>query len=174
MESIRIRYNGVLYRSKLEATTAKLFDEYNIKFIYEPDVIEFRDGTKYMPDFYLPEQKIWVECKGLMNDKDEHKITMLANESKEKEVIIITSDGHFSLVQAEGDTLDEVLWLGEEDVFFAHCKKCGKWYFSDTAGSWACRHCGFHDGNSTFDFSYFGEDGFPESDFQFDVWEDAD
>lgn len=169
MKSIKVCYRGISYRSKLEAATAKFFTEHDIEFIYEPNVFEFQDGTKYLPDFYLPEQKIWVKCKGIMTDKDDHKITILANESKEGEVVVITSDGHFSIVRSE---YGEYGWCEEDNTFFARCRNCGKWYFSDSNGSWECRHCGFYDGDQTYDFRCEGSEGLP--DFQFDIWKDAD
>ncbi len=168
MKSIQVSYKGTKYRSKLEATTAKFFCEHGIKFIYEPEVFEFRDGTRYTPDFYLPEQQIWVECKGVMTDECEHKIEMLANECKEELVVVINSDGRFSVVESEY----EYGWCGKETSLLAHCRNCGKWYFVPEGDLWNCRHCDFYEGNTTFDFCCNGNEGLP--DFQFDIWEDAD
>lgn len=63
------------FRSRLEARWAVFFDELCIKFEYEPQGFELRDGTKYLPDFYLPNQNTYVEIKPYINYKS-HKIYM--------------------------------------------------------------------------------------------------
>ena len=55
-------YNGLRFRSRLEARWAVFFDAANIKYEYEPDGFEF-NGEKYLPDFYLPEHEAYIEVK---------------------------------------------------------------------------------------------------------------
>lgn len=165
MKSIEVMYKGIMYRSITEAATAKFFYEHDIDFIYEPDCFIFQDGTKYMPDFYLPDQKTWVECKGIMTDKDSNKIFKLAQESEEGQVVIIKTGGHFEICGKES-------WEEENNVFIAKCKSCGKWYFGYNYDSWECSNCNFYDGDKTYTERYDGNEGLP--DFQFDIWIDAD
>ena len=81
MEAIRTQYKGQWFRSKLEAQWAKYFDYCGLRWYYEPEGFKLKDGTKYLPDFYVPDLGIWYEVKGIMTDKDMHKIKSLAKES---------------------------------------------------------------------------------------------
>ena len=67
--AIQTHYAGCHFRSRLEARWAVFFDTLNIKWEYEKE--GFTNGTDcYLPDFYLPATKTWVEVKG---DPDELK-----------------------------------------------------------------------------------------------------
>lgn len=57
MKAIETYYNGYRFRSRLEARVAKLLDELGIRYEYEPEGFVLSDGTRYLPDFYLPESK---------------------------------------------------------------------------------------------------------------------
>lgn len=85
MKAIETKYNGYKFRSRLEARWAVFFDEMGIKYEYEPEGFELSDGTKYLPDFYLPESDCYIEIKhitavtGKMTDKDEIEIVFSKN-----------------------------------------------------------------------------------------------
>ena len=57
---IETKYNGYHFRSRLEARWAVFFDVLGIIYEYEKEGFKF-DGNKYLPDFYLPNDKLWVE-----------------------------------------------------------------------------------------------------------------
>jgi len=63
LKVLETNYRGVTFRSRLEARWAVFFSELSIPFIYEPEGFEFKDGTRYLPDFYLPKQDFYVEIK---------------------------------------------------------------------------------------------------------------
>jgi hypothetical protein len=63
IQPIPTRYAGCHFRSRLEARYAVLFDKLGIRWLYEPQGFDIR-GTWYLPDFYLPQHKLWVEVKG--------------------------------------------------------------------------------------------------------------
>jgi len=70
-QAIETRYAGCRFRSRLEARWAVFFDTLNIAWEYEPQGVQvswrlsLREGTfQYLPDFWLPEWKLWVEVKG--------------------------------------------------------------------------------------------------------------
>lgn len=75
-KSIPTIYGGKTFRSRTEAKFAVLFDKLNIDYEYEPEGFELSDGTKYLPDFYLPTFDQWFEVKGHMGDYDQHKVDM--------------------------------------------------------------------------------------------------
>ena len=62
-KAIETHYNGYRFRSRLEARWAVFFDAAGIKYEYEPQGFELEDGTRYLPDFYLPEYDYYVEVK---------------------------------------------------------------------------------------------------------------
>lgn len=62
-KAIETHYNGYRFRSRLEARWAVFFDHAHIKYEYEPQGFELEDGTRYLPDFYLPEYDYYVEVK---------------------------------------------------------------------------------------------------------------
>jgi len=63
IKAIPTKFDGHTFRSKLEAQWAVFFKEAHIKYDYEPEGFEQENGTRYLPDFYLPDQKIWAEVK---------------------------------------------------------------------------------------------------------------
>lgn len=63
IQAIETQYNGYRFRSRLEARWAVFFDAADIKYEYEPEGFILNDGTHYLPDFYLPDFKLYVEVK---------------------------------------------------------------------------------------------------------------
>ncbi len=57
-------YNGLLFRSRLEARWAVFFDELGIKYRYEPEDFVGGNGERYLPDFYFPDIEMYGEVKG--------------------------------------------------------------------------------------------------------------
>ncbi|MFI6491262.1 hypothetical protein [Streptomyces sp. NPDC050564] len=85
IQAIETRYAGCRFRSRLEARWAVFFDTLGITWEYEPQGFEnrfwcdcdkpenwkFTNGRqctgkheRYLPDFFLPGTKTWVEVKG--------------------------------------------------------------------------------------------------------------
>ena len=60
---IETEYKGYRFRSRLEARWAVFFDMMGIYYVYEPEGFELEDGTKYLPDFYFPDQDTYGEVK---------------------------------------------------------------------------------------------------------------
>lgn len=64
IRAIETEYNGYRFRSRLEARWAVFFDEAGIKYQYELEGYELPNGTRYLPDFFLPDFDTYVEVKG--------------------------------------------------------------------------------------------------------------
>lgn len=62
MHAIPTKYRGISFRSRLEARWAIFFDALEIKYDYEPEAYDL-DGLNYLPDFWLPDQEIFIEIK---------------------------------------------------------------------------------------------------------------
>src|ERR1700744_4926102 len=76
---IETRYNGILFRSRLEARWAVFFDHLNIKWEYEHEGFNL-EGVYYLPDFWLPDFDlgIYVECKPVeFNLSERNKANLL-------------------------------------------------------------------------------------------------
>jgi hypothetical protein len=158
VKAIETTYNGYRFRSRLEARVAVLLDAARIKYVYEPEGFVFDDGTTYLPDLYLPDMYTFLECKGIMSGKDEHKIELLAKETH-KEIVIFDSE----LNPLVGEYVDDVSGyypsekkpgLVIQDAFIGRCRLCKKVFFGSINGSWHCRCCGWDDGNGTSDWLY--------------------
>lgn len=156
MQAIRTMYEGIEFRSGLEARYAKLFDTLGIEWLYEPEGYHLSDGTNYLPDFYLPEQKQYFEVKGIMNTKDMNKIENLAYESG-KAVVIGLPDGKVEIFdftdfpQPDGSICREYNKFRSSETVLTRCKYCGKWWFMNSMMGWECRCCGAYDGDHHID-----------------------
>ena len=59
----RTAYKKILFSSRLEVRWAKVFDELKVAWDYEPRRYELPNGSSYLPDFWLPEVRTFVEVK---------------------------------------------------------------------------------------------------------------
>lgn len=84
MKAIETEYNGVRFRSRLEARWAVFFDALGIKWEFEPEGYEFTPAwtttrVKYVPDFWLPQFQCYFEVKpGPANAIEIRKAELLA------------------------------------------------------------------------------------------------
>lgn len=79
IKAIETIYNGYRFRSRLEARWAVFFDSAGIEYQYEPEGFELIDGSRYLPDFFLPRIGYYVEVKGFATKDDEKKIRLFSN-----------------------------------------------------------------------------------------------
>lgn len=63
LKPIETVYNNFRFRSRLEARWAKFFDTLGVPYQYEPEGFELANGMRYLPDFWLPEHRCWIEVK---------------------------------------------------------------------------------------------------------------
>lgn len=70
----RINLGGHQFRSSWEAYICVLFWASNIQFRYETKRYYLPNtDLSYLPDFYLPEYKVFIEVKGYYKEKDKIK-----------------------------------------------------------------------------------------------------
>jgi hypothetical protein len=79
-ESVATEYNGIMFRSRLEARWAVFLTEARIPFDYERYLIRARNGTfQGVPDFTLPGRiPFFAEVKGIMNPFAFNRLLALA------------------------------------------------------------------------------------------------
>ncbi|GLX94565.1 hypothetical protein [Herbidospora sp. NBRC 101105] len=64
ISAVPLVYNGVMFRSTLEADWAATLDALGVYWQYEPLALRLPSGAVYVPDFYLPALNAWAEVKG--------------------------------------------------------------------------------------------------------------
>ena len=103
------RYNGYEFRSRLEARWAVFFDAIGIKFHYEYEDFILPDGTRYLPDFYLPtfEAGCYGEVKSQFTDSEMMKCKQLCFITGRK-VLLLEGVPDFKCVKYFGIYEDKV------------------------------------------------------------------
>lgn len=82
-------HNEHHFRSITEARWAVFFEVLKIPYDYEKEIFKLEDGLYYLPDFWLPEQNIWVEIKGeLPKEKEKYKAVKLYEITKQPVYIL--------------------------------------------------------------------------------------
>lgn len=82
IKAIETAYKGYRFRSRLEARWAVFFDTLGIKWEYEKEGYDLGDGIRYLPDFWLPDHKYWIEIKpDAATNAEEDKADRLAQAS---------------------------------------------------------------------------------------------
>lgn len=82
MKAIQTKYKGYRFRSRLEARWAVYFDDAGIEWDYEPEGFDLGEAGYYLPDFYLPKEKLWVEVKAKeLNSVEREKAFALSSQS---------------------------------------------------------------------------------------------
>jgi hypothetical protein len=136
IKAIETHYNGYSFRSRLEARWAVFFDELNVPYEYEPQGFELSSG-RYLPDFYLPELRCWVEIKPTMPE-DTYRTTMqdLAAGTDAIGCIVIGQPGDHQCIGFCSDLTDSSGGLSEwERAEWSFCTICSSFFLDMHIGS---------------------------------------
>lgn len=88
IKAIETQYKGYRFRSRLEARWAVFFDALGMAWEYEKEGFEI-DGERYLPDFYLPDSRLWVEIKAVATSQEEaDKILAFIREKKDNFLLV--------------------------------------------------------------------------------------
>lgn len=88
IEAIPTIYQGVHYRSRLEARWAATWAALDVRCAYEPRAFDFVERA-YVPDFYLEELGLWIEIKPARPSEEERrKAELLAREVRGRVLIL--------------------------------------------------------------------------------------
>ena len=75
-------YSGYRFRSRLEARWAVYFDALGLPWEYEKEGYDLGDGIWYLPDFWLPQVRMWAEVKpGPLSEDEREKCRRLAKQT---------------------------------------------------------------------------------------------
>lgn len=165
-KSIQCEYKGYTMRSILEKKIAEKLDDMGIRWYYEPQGFKMADGTCYLPDFYLPDIKIWIEGKGIMTEEDTHKCNCFIKENENREpLLIVFSDGKIEIMGAYKtwgyyeEDLDKVDYKLYQDYgvkgftcscdsfSLVKCIKCGNFYVQSQEDDYTCLFCNAYEGD---------------------------
>lgn len=90
IKPIATKYNGRVFRSRLEARWAVYFDSMNIKYMYEPEGYILGNGVWYLPDFLLPEYDTFAEVKPIdLTDEELQKCLYLVAGTGKKCLLLV-------------------------------------------------------------------------------------
>jgi hypothetical protein len=143
IRNIPTRYNEITFRSRREARWAVFWDELGVKYFYEYEGFQLQSGW-YIPDFWLPHLKIWVEIKA--NEPSQEAL----NKAKEvcwctnKPLLLYWDDVvetaspqslmfWFVAGLVEGDPKELVLYQ-EEGWEWKECDDCGQLFVGYSGG----------------------------------------
>lgn len=161
IKAIETEYNGYRFRSRLEARWAVFFDALGVKYQYEMEGFEFEDGTRYLPDFWLPNVNLrttkdgpglWVEVKGdrdTMQTEYYQMFPRLSYELKAPFAILIgevnnyaTDHEQISVTDPRGVNDSDFVWW-DNGMVFMQCTTCYRVKYEFCESSYQqCEHCG--------------------------------
>jgi hypothetical protein len=122
MKVIETKYNGVAYRSRLEARWAAMFEAMGWNYTYEPEGFEWNDKV-YLPDFWIDDWSAFVAIKPMSNDKAIQK--GLKQDLLRQCDMIACGVKHYTI---EGAPIAGKyrIYVGEEAVpcLLADCRRC--------------------------------------------------
>ncbi len=79
IKAIETSYKGYRFRSRLEARWAVFFDALGIKWEYEAEGFDLGEAGWYLPDFWLPELKLFAEVKaGAFTEIEYNRLSALS------------------------------------------------------------------------------------------------
>lgn len=138
LKAIETRYKGYRFRSRLEARWAVFFDTLGVRYEYEKEGFVLLGGLTYLPDFWLPDFRLWVEIKPV-NDFDE---------SWEKSYHLPGATGfdclyicgqpwpnEYAITEMKVDP--EGPWDGWFEAEFAECRRCDGLCLLESENGWS-------------------------------------
>lgn len=86
---IETKYKGIKFRSRLEARWAVFINALGFNFVYEPDAYNL-NGIYYLPDFWIPDWKAFIEIKPTSPTEEEKEKCDLLSKLTKNQVLLIT------------------------------------------------------------------------------------
>lgn len=147
VQAQRDLYKGIEFRSKLESKTAQALDNIGIAWVYEPEGYKLSNGMWYRPDFWLPDARQFVECKGVMDAKDSAKIVGLVEDTG-RQVLVVSYENAMMVMRFWNDPNGDIMTYTYGDgIALARCERCGKKFFYVGADTFKCPACGAYEGD---------------------------
>jgi hypothetical protein len=178
MNAIKTTFKGVEYKSRFEADIAYSLDKIGWEFMYEPVSILLPNcGIHYIPDFYVPAIRLWIESRGYESEKGEAQIQSFAKYIKNEWVQFVHGGSYLDYENIVDkfdkdiknkntkNTKQDYLVIkpnnimfyegdyrfgngGSETACIIKCEKCHCPSLIGESGWYGCRYCNWSDGNS--------------------------
>lgn len=127
VKPIETIYKGYRFRSRLEAKWAIFLEHLQVKFEYEIEGFDLGKHGYYLPDFWLPEFKCWVEIKpGAISYDISKKMIAFADNVAPIICFMGSPDLGWNGIVYCHDTTDSSGGIYENKIGFAWCHKCKK------------------------------------------------
>jgi hypothetical protein len=85
----RFYYRDVPFRSTYEVRAAQSFDRLGMRWEYEPKRFDLGGSYTYLPDFYLPDEDMYVEVKGYYGPKSAETMSRMFEAHPDVSVAIL-------------------------------------------------------------------------------------
>lgn len=120
---------AVRFSTNLDQEWAEALDYFHISWCYHPMNLKNRDGTLYLPDFFLPEQGAFLHILSEQSMMTLYDIEKYQKYSQEL-CVVSRAMGSFFVLGAE-----------ESDSYIGRCRQCGKYFFTSKSMK-ECPICG--------------------------------
>lgn len=133
LRPLETRYAGCRFRSRTEARWAVFFDAAGLRFQYEPEGFSIRSGC-YLPDFYLPDVRLFFEVKGAEPTDEERRKCAELCEQAECELLLAVGnpEERFNLIWFDRAGERPERYVLARDRYSA----CGFWLIADEVENW--------------------------------------
>ena len=115
------------FRSSWEANIARTMRLLNIPYVYEPQTFYFPDvqrGPKsYLPDFYLSDDKVYLEIKGWMDTESRMKLQCMEKYYPGIDIIVMMNKSYRAIEDEYGWQIPEWEWETNTKTEVAQIKR---------------------------------------------------
>jgi hypothetical protein len=112
-------YNGIQFRSRMEAQCAFLFDRLGWEWEYEKESMMLSTGITYTPDFWVLDGDMIAECRGYNSERGDRQLREFASEpSRERDFLVMGPDA--CLIYRAGSSRAQTFRV-------TYCPRCDVW-----------------------------------------------
>ncbi len=139
IKAIPTEFRGNNYRSRLEAAWAQWLYEHKFNFQYEQRKFKLKGNIWYLPDFYIPETRTFIEVKG--NMERIHKPYALTQQLKQESPQWPDGGTMLLLAGPVGTfyNIEQPYYMGFR---YTLCPNCKTPNILTNYGDGKCRYCG--------------------------------
>lgn len=114
------------FRSDYELSVAKFLAEKGVNFEYEKHKISYTPKVRsYTPDFYLPEQDIYIEAKGFFSPADRTKMLLVISQNPTYDIRMLFLRANNKLNRSSKTTYSK--WCERHDILWANNQIPPEW-----------------------------------------------
>jgi hypothetical protein len=114
------------FRSNLEVQIAAQLARYEVQYEYEKHKLEYqRNPSNYIPDFYLPEQDIFIEVKGRLQTSDRVKHQLLKEQHPDADIRFVFGNARNKIRKGSKTTYGE--WADKFGIPWSDGKVPKEW-----------------------------------------------